>query len=58
MLIGGMLLILGIVLVLISWFEIGNTTLATVLVIYATGFFTLIVGLLFTFMRNIARKQV
>lgn len=58
MLIGGMLLILGTLLVLISWFEIGSATLTTVLLIYATGFFTLMVGLLFAFMRSIARKQI
>lgn len=57
MLIGGILLVLGVLLVLVSWFEIGSASLSTVLVIYATGFFTLIVGLVFAFMRNILKKQ-
>lgn len=57
MMIGGALLILGTLLVLISWFEIGSSSLTTVLVVYTTGFFTLMVGLLFAFMRNIAKKQ-
>ncbi len=58
MLIGGILLGLGTLLVVISWFEIGSASLSTVIVIYVTGFFTLMVGLMFAFMRNISKKQV
>lgn len=58
MLIGGILLILGTILVVVSWFEIGSAPTSTIIVIYATGFFTLVVGLVFAFMRNIAKNQI
>lgn len=57
MILGGILLALGTILLLISWFEIRSYALSFVLEIYIVGFFVLMTGLILVFMRNIAKNQ-